>query len=178
MVLMAALPLSAALGIVGAHGGERALRIALIFVVLLAAFRVLGKRELGRLSPFELVTLMLIPEVLSNTVQGDGSILEGLVGLSTLLLLVLATSLLVHRFPQVEKVLESPPTVLVTHGRLVEDALNRERILPDELFSEMHKQGIQELSELSWAILEPSGNITFVPRERAAKRGGDDDDIP
>jgi uncharacterized membrane protein YcaP (DUF421 family) len=166
LLVLLPLPLGAALGYLDPGALTVSARIFLIFVVLMAAFRVLGKRELGRLSPFELVTLMLIPEVLSNAVQGEGSVLESLTGLSTLFLLVLLTSVLAHRFEVFEKLVEARPTVLVARGKLVEDALNRERIVPDELQSEMHKQGFRELSEVRWGILEGSGNITFVP-ERA-----------
>jgi uncharacterized membrane protein YcaP (DUF421 family) len=145
-----------------------ALRIALVFAALLFAFRLIGKRELGRLSPFELVMLMLVPEVLSSAVQGEGSLINGLVGLSTLLALVTLTSALAHRFEPIERVVEAQPTVLVEHGRLVESALNDERILPDELVSEMRKQGLSQLSEVAWAVLESSGNITFVPERKSS----------
>jgi uncharacterized membrane protein YcaP (DUF421 family) len=85
---------------------------------------VLGKRELSRLSPFELVTLMLIPEILSNSVHGEASLLTALSGLATMLLLVLVTSSLSQRFARVKEALESSPTVLVENGKLVERAMN------------------------------------------------------
>ena len=128
------------------------------------AFRVIGKRELGRLSPFELVTLMLIPEILSNTVQGEATLLQGLAGLCTVLLLVVVSSLVAHRFPAAQRVLESSPALLVVEGQLQERNMNCERIAPEELISEMHKQGIMKLSEVKFAILEGSGNITFITR--------------
>lgn len=138
------------------------LQVAACFVTLMIAFRVIGKRELGRLSPFELVMLMLIPEILSSTVQGEESLLQGLAGLSTVLVLVLMTSLLSQRFSALQRVIEPEPTVLVSGGRLLEHAMNQERIAPDELFSEMRKQGIAALEEVRFAVLEPSGNITFI----------------
>ena len=159
-------------------GDERArasvIHIAITFAALLLAFRVIGKRELGRLSPFELVTLMLIPEVLSNTVQGEDSLLQGLAGLCAVLLLVLATSLLSQRFPAVQSALESSPTVLVVDGRLLEPAMNRERIAPDELYSEMRKQGIETVDQVKFAVLESSGNITFVRRDQQATAPGEE----
>jgi uncharacterized membrane protein YcaP (DUF421 family) len=162
--LVSALPMAALFGLLGADATRRVLGIALVFVVLLAIFRVLGKRELGRLSPFELVTLMLVPEVLSNFVQGQDSWLPSLAGLSALLCLVLSTSVLAHRFQWFERVVEAQPTLLVVNGRIIEHALNAERIAPDELYSEMRKQGFADLSRVKWAILEPGGDITFVPR--------------
>jgi uncharacterized membrane protein YcaP (DUF421 family) len=164
--------------VLAATGDERArasvVHIAISFAALLLAFRVIGKRELGRLSPFELVTLMLIPEVLSNTVQGEDSLLQGLAGLCAVLLLVLATSLLSQRFPAVQSALESSPTVLVVDGRLLEPAMNRERIAPDELYSEMRKQGIEALEQVKFAVLESSGNVTFVRRDQQATAPGEE----
>jgi uncharacterized membrane protein YcaP (DUF421 family) len=187
LVLTLALPICAFAGLLG--GGAEvspvvpALRVALVFAALMFAFRILGKRELGRLSPFELVTLMLVPEILSSSIQGEGSLVNGLVGLSTLLALVLITSVLAHRFEAVERTVEAQPTVLVAHGRMIQRALNDERILPDELFAEMRKQGLSDLHEVAWAVLENSGNITFVPErstsgERPRARNSDDGTAP
>jgi uncharacterized membrane protein YcaP (DUF421 family) len=164
-VVLSALPAIAATGLLGDGAFERVLRVPIVFAILMAIFRLIGKRELSRLSPFELVTLMLIPEVLSNAIQAEGALLDALAGLSTLFFLVLVTSVFAHRFEGVEKVVEAGPTVLVADGRLLGNAMNEQRIVPDELLSEMRKQGIGDLSEVRWAVLEGSGNITFVPKD-------------
>ena len=140
--------------------------VAISFVVLMVAFRVLGKRELGRLSPFELVTLMLIPEILSTALQGEAPLVPSLAGLSTILFLVLFSSVLKQRLEPAQRAMEASPTLLVCDGQLLQKSMNSERIAPDELFSEMRKQGLQELREVRFAVLESSGNITFVPVER------------
>lgn len=181
--LLAALAAVPALVIVGSSDTQArasVVHVAACFVALMVAFRVIGKRELGRLSPFELVTLMLIPEILSNTVQGEASALQSLAGLCTILVLVLTTSLLSQRFSVLQDVLESPPTLLVARGRLLEDAMNRERIVPDELFSEMRKQGMATLTEVRFAVLESSGNITFIRQggPQDSQRGPGEDPRP
>ena len=187
LALLLVLPIGAFAGLLGS-GSEvspvvPALRVALLYAALLFAFRILGKRELGRLSPFELVTLMLVPEILSSAIQGEGSLVNGLVGLSTLLALVLITSVLAHRFEPAGRTVEAEPTVLVAHGRMIQRALNAERIVPDELFAEMRKQGLSNLDEVAWAVLENSGNITFVPErlpsgERPRARSSDESTAP
>jgi uncharacterized membrane protein YcaP (DUF421 family) len=182
-VLLAALAVVPVLVMVRADAAQArasVLHVAACFVALMLAFRVIGKRELGRLSPFELVTLMLIPEILSSTVQGEESALQGLAGLCTILVLVLTTSLLSQRFSAVQNVLESPPTLLVAGGRLLEQAMNRERIAPEELFSEMRRQGMATLAEVEFAVLEGSGNITFVRQggPRDSQRPRDDEPGP
>jgi uncharacterized membrane protein YcaP (DUF421 family) len=168
-------PVLAAAGALPNEARKSVLHVLMVFVALLAAFRLLGKRELGRLSPFDFVTLMLVPEILSNAVQGQDSVVSGLAGLSTLLLLVLVTSVLAYRFEPVERVVEAEPALLVADGRLITQNLHIERIQPSELYSEMRKQGLEDLSQVKWAVLESSGTITFVPKDRPATNGNDDE---
>jgi uncharacterized membrane protein YcaP (DUF421 family) len=143
-------------------------RIAAIYVFLTAAFRLIGKRELSALSPLELITLMLIPEIASGTLNGEGPLLGALVGISVLLLLVFMVSLLSARFEVIEKAVEPPPRVLVIDGAMCQDAMQRERITAEELFTEMHKHGIGDLRDVRWAILESGGDIAFIRSDRAS----------
>jgi uncharacterized membrane protein YcaP (DUF421 family) len=162
--VLAVAPMVALAGRLGDQARSSVICVAATYAVLILGFRLLGKRELSQLSPFELVTLMLIPEIMSSTVQGEGSLLTSVAGLSAILLLVLATSALAHRVPVVQRVLEASPTLLVADGKLLEDNLNRERISPEDLVGEMHKQGIERLEQVRFAILETGGNISFVSR--------------
>jgi|SRR5690606_8546155 len=169
LLLLAVGPAAATVGLVSTRAATTTLHVAFAFVVLMVAFRIIGKRELGRLSPFEFVTLMLVPEIVSELVQGNGSVSSSLTGLSTLFMLVLLTSLLSHRFEPVQQLMESPPTLLVSNGQLLERNMNRERIAPEELVSEMRKQGLSSLRDVEWAILESSGNINFIPKRVAVR---------
>jgi uncharacterized membrane protein YcaP (DUF421 family) len=139
-------------------------RIAAVYFFLTLAFRLLGKRELSTLSPLELITLMLIPEIASRTITDHEPVLESLVGISVLLAIVFCVSLLGTRFKAVEALVDAPPRVLVVDGQLCRDALLTERITPDELYAEMHKHGITDLDDVRWAILESSGDISFIPK--------------
>jgi uncharacterized membrane protein YcaP (DUF421 family) len=164
LVALAVAPIVALAGTLGDQARISVIHVAATYGVLLLGFRLLGKRELSQLSPFELVTLMVIPEIMSNAVQGEGSLLTSLAGLSAILLLVLGTSALAHRVPAIQQLLEASPTLLVADGKVLEANLNRERISPEDLFGEMHKQGIDRLEQVRFAILETGGNISFVPR--------------
>lgn len=146
-------------------------RVAVVYVVLLVVFRVLGKRELGNLTPFELVTLMIIPEIVSQSLHdGDHSLTSAIVGVLTLALLVFATSLAKHRFEKVGRVLDNPPTVLVVNGRMLTAELDRERVSPDEIYGEMHRVGLTRIEEVRWAVLESDGRIAIVPFERGGRQ--------
>ncbi|AUX44838.1 hypothetical protein SOCE26_063070 [Sorangium cellulosum] len=146
---------------------ETVARVACVYVFLAIAFRVLGKRELSSLSPFELVTLMLIPEIVSQALVREASLANALAGVSTLLVLVFLTSMLTHLVPRASRIIDGTPTVLVAKGRLLEKACNRERIQPEEILSEMHKSGLEQLSQVRWAILEADGDLTIIPEQGA-----------
>lgn len=145
---------------------ETVVRVAIIYVVILAGLRLLGKRDFGEMSPLELVTLLLVPDLVAQGVIGeDFSFTTSVVAVTTLLSLVYLISLVLHRFKKLEQVIDSEPTLLVAKGRLMEKNLNRERISPEELYGEMHKAGLDRLARVRWAILESDGRIAIIPED-------------
>lgn len=146
---------------------EMVLRVAVIYLFVFVGLRVLGKREFGQLSPIELVTLLMIPEIVSQALSaGDSSITSALIGVATLLVIVFLMSMLQHRFMGFESMVSGEPTVLVHRGALRERAMNLSRVTPDEIFGEMHKCGLTRLEDVEWAILEDDGKIAVVPAVR------------
>lgn len=158
---------------------EIVIRIALIYIFLLVALRLMGKREFGQLSPFELVTLLIIPEILTEAVSmGEKSMTLAIVGIATLLTMVYLTSTLAYRFPAFERVTDSEPVLLVHHGDLVPSALHHERVSPEEILSEMHKAGLERMEQVKWGVLEPDGKISFVPWEPGTVHAHDERHLP
>lgn len=147
---------------------EMVVRVFVIYLFVFVGLRVLGKREFGQLSPIELVTLLMIPEIVSQALSaGDSSVTNAFIGVATLLVAVFLTSVLQHRFKKFESVVAGEPAVLVHRGNLRERAMNLNRITPDEIFTEMHKCGLTKLDEVEWAILEGDGMISVVPTTRS-----------
>jgi uncharacterized membrane protein YcaP (DUF421 family) len=143
---------------------ETVFRVAFVYVFVWACFRILGKRELTQMSPFELVTLLFIPQLFSRALtRQDYSMTNAVIGASTLFLLVFLTSAASYRSNRFARVMEAKPTVLVRRGHLVEENLNRERIPARDIFSAMHKVGLQRLEQVEWAILEGDGKISLIP---------------
>src|SRR5207253_7140405 len=98
------------------------------------AFRVLGKRELTQMSPFELVLLLFIPQLFSRALtRQDYSLTNGIIGFCTLLVLVAVTSIGGFRSRQIGRVLKGQPTILVADGTFVEGNMQRERISPEDV---------------------------------------------
>ncbi|HWV58178.1 MAG TPA: YetF domain-containing protein [Longimicrobiales bacterium] len=143
---------------------DTVVRVTLVYFFLMAAMRVIGKREFGELGPFDIVVLLLIPEMITNALtQSDDSLTNAFVGVATLVGLVFLTSVLTYRFRWAERAIEGSPTVLVQHGYLVPRQLERERISPDELLAAMHQAGIETMDQVKWAILSTDGKISIVP---------------
>lgn len=143
---------------------EIIIRITVIYLFVYIGIRLLGKRQFSELAPMELVTLLLIPEIASQALVGqDYSITNSLVGISTIFLLTFAISTFTHLSKRFELLAESSPTVLAHHGKLIERNLNRERVSPEELYSQIRKAGLERIEEVRWAVLESDGQISIVP---------------
>ncbi|MBX3062429.1 MAG: DUF421 domain-containing protein [Anaerolineae bacterium] len=142
------------------------LRIVVVYVLILVSMRILGKRDFGELSPFDLVTLLLIPEIVSSFLnQQDTSLTNAVVGVTTLLMMVFATSIISQLNKRAENLITGVPTVLVQRGRFLEKNMNKERVTPEEIFAEMHNNGIESLEQVKWAILESDGKIAIIAQD-------------
>lgn len=142
-------------------------RIVIIYAFIVFGLRAMGKREFSQLSPLELVTLLLVPEIVTQAIVGeDSSLTTALVGVAALFSLVYLSSLLQYHNKKVAHVIEGTPAVLVRQSELVLRTMDQERISAEELFAEMHRAGLEDLSQVKWAILETDGRIAFIPYER------------
>lgn len=147
---------------------ETVARVAIIYVFVLVALRVMGKREFGELSPLELVMLMLIPDIVAPSITGeDFSLTTAIVAVSSVMLLVFLTSALVKTSRRVEAVIEATPAVLVHKGVIYSEALSTERVTADEVLAAARENGIANLADVQWAILQGDGKIAIVPRNDA-----------
>jgi len=143
---------------------EVVIRVAVIYLFLLAAMRVMGKREFSQMAPMEFVTLLLIPEIVTGALVGDDhSITSAMIGIATLFVLVFTVSTLTHLSRRAAVVLEGTPTVLAHRGRFLEHNLDRERVTAEEVYGELRKRGLERIDQVRWAILEGDGKIAIVP---------------
>lgn len=151
---------------------ETVVRVAVAYMLMWACFRILGKRELTKMSPFELVTLLFIPQLFSRALtRQDYSMTNAVIGATTLLSLVFLTSAASYRSRWFAGVMHAKPCVLVRRGVLIEAHLNRERIAPADICSAMHQAGLERIEQVEGAILEPDGKIALVPTAVARRDG-------
>lgn len=137
------------------------LRVAVVYLVLLLFLRLSGKKVLGQMTPLDLLTLLLLSNVVQNAMIGpDNSLLGGLLGAGLLLLLdrVLSHSRLRRSFM-------GEPVLLVHEGRPVWDHLRREGVELEELMAALREHGVARLEDVLEAVLEVDGTISVVPKD-------------
>jgi uncharacterized membrane protein YcaP (DUF421 family) len=141
--------------------------VAFVFVLLLT--RVVGRRELASLQPFDLILLVMIGDLVQQGVtQNDFSITGMLLVGSTIGLLAVLVSWTSFRFPRLRPVLDGEPVIVVQDGEPIRKNLNRNRLTLDELRAAARQEQIASLDDVQWAVLETSGRISFIPKDRAA----------
>jgi uncharacterized membrane protein YcaP (DUF421 family) len=159
-------------------------RATIIFLALYALVRLMGKRELGQMTPFELIVLVVIGDLIQQGVtQNDFSMTGAVIAIATIAFWALVMSWLSYLSPRAERLLEGEPRVIVRDGEVLTANLRRNRLTRAEIESEMRLAGIGRLADVAWAILEPRGKISFIQRSEAGEgeeppphpKQGDDD---
>jgi len=142
------------------------LRAAFLYVFVVFVMRVIGRRELSSMTPFDLILLIVLGDAIQQGLtQDDYSVTGAVLVVATIATLQVFTSYLSFRSKRARKLFEGEPIVVVDHGELVESNLQRERMTQDEIAEEARQQQIASLNEVEWAILEANGSISFIKKE-------------
>ena len=143
------------------------LRATLAYFFILLLMRVVGRRELSTLEPFDLIMLVVIGDLIQQGVtQNDFSVVGLMIAGGTIAVLQMGVSWIGFRSPtKVGVVIEGEPMVLVEDGKWIEKNLRRERLTEDEVLSDARRDSISRLDQIEWAILETGGEITFIKKE-------------
>ncbi len=144
---------------------EKVLRSVVVYLFMLLAFRFTGKRQVGQLTPFDLVVLLIISNVVQNAVIGpDNSLGGGLLGAIVILALNWLVVDVTFRSKRLRRLLEATPTLLIHNGRILQDNLRRERITLDDLHAALRRAGVADSEHVRVAVLEENGGISVIPR--------------
>jgi uncharacterized membrane protein YcaP (DUF421 family) len=142
---------------------EKVIRSAVVYLFLLVGFRLAGKRQLGTMTAFDLVVLLVISNVVQNALIGnDNSLGGGLLGATAILGLNAIVAWVTFRYKRVERVVEHTPTVLVKHGRILRENLRRERLSLPELRAALRREGIASLRDVHYVLLEEDGHVSVI----------------
>jgi uncharacterized membrane protein YcaP (DUF421 family) len=136
--------------------------IAIYFFIYLLT-RVIGRRELSSLEPFDLILLVVLGDsVQQGLTQDDYSVFGIFIAVGTIAALQLLTSYVSFRFPGLRPALSGEPIIIVEDGKPIERNMKRERITLEEVMEEARLQQIDSVGKIRWAVLETSGNISFI----------------
>lgn len=145
------------------------IRTVIVYVLLSFSLRIMGKRQLGELDVMELVSTLLISELASIPIDDpDIPLMNAIIPILLILSAEVILSTIKNKSEKLKESLEGKPVYIIYKGRLLQDALKENRISVNELLSEMRSQGVGDISEINYAILEQSGSLSLL------KKSGDE----
>jgi uncharacterized membrane protein YcaP (DUF421 family) len=150
------------------HVLEVVLRTLLVYFGLLLGMRIAGKREVGQMKPFDLVTLLILSNAVQNAMVGqDSSLVGGLTAAAVILSLNFAIGILRERGGFAVTLFEGSPTLIVYDGQFITEHLSKEHLNKEDVFQAMREHGVDDLSQVKSAILEVDGSISIIQRDQA-----------
>ena len=144
------------------------IRAVVLFCFVFLVTRIIGRRELSSLEPFDLILLIVIGDAIQQGLtQGDYSVTGSLIVVGTFAILQVFVSYVSYRFPRLRPVVDGEPIVIVQDGKTVDRNLKRERITVEEVMVAARQQQVASLDDVAWAVLETSGKISIIPKPTA-----------
>ncbi len=146
-------------------------KTAVIYIAMILGLRLLGKRELGQLSIYDLVLIIVISNSVQNAMVGsDTTLLGGLVAALTLLILNRLFTWFMQRSDTISGWMEGEPTLLVRDGKLIKSQMQKEGVTTEHVLAAMREHGIGELGQVQMAVLEVDGSISIVAKDAQVHR--------
>ena len=139
-----------------------ALRASFVYFYLLVIVRILGKREIGASTAFDLLVALMLGDVVDEIIYGDVTILQGMVAIAVIGIWHIVNSFASFKSKLIDNLTGAPPTVLVKGGKIQHKALAKERLNEDELWSGLRLMEVDDIKEVKQATLEPSGQISVL----------------
>lgn len=154
------------------------IRILLVYALLIGTMRLMGKRQIGELQLSELVTTILLSELAAQPISDDETPLAfAIVPIAVLLSLEVIISFAVTKLPFLKPVFDGKPSVLIKHGKIQFDEIARVRISIEELLSQLRINGIPDIEQVDYAILEQNGQLSVIQKRAEAPPSSKDIDI-
>lgn len=143
-------------------------RTIVLYLIVMIAMRVMGKRQIGQLQPSELVIAIMISEVASIPMQDIGApLLSGVVPIITLLVAEVVISMISLKSRRARRLLSGYPSILINNGKINEQELAKSRFNVDDMLEELRLKGFDDIAEVAYAILETGGQISVIPKTAA-----------
>jgi uncharacterized membrane protein YcaP (DUF421 family) len=145
---------------------EKIIRPLIIYLFLVLALKLTGKRELAQLNPFDLVVLLMLANTVQNAIIGeDNTVTGGIIGATALLTANFFVVRFLFEHPKLDELVEGQPEVLIENGKLRHDRCAKELITLAELEQAARRQGFESLDNVERAVLEPGGAVSFFAKK-------------
>jgi uncharacterized membrane protein YcaP (DUF421 family) len=144
-----------------------AARAGAVYVLMLVVVRALGRRTVGNFSAFDLIVALMLGEVVDEIIYGDVRFMQGTVVIVTIAALAYADSLLSYWDHGMEALLEGKPTIVVKKGEFHRHGMRRERMNEKDVLAALRMQGIRDMREVEYAVVEHDGTVSAVPYDWA-----------
>lgn len=141
-------------------------RTVIIYLLILVVFRLMGKREIGELSVFDLVVNIMIAEMAAMAIDRQNKdLLISIVPIAILLLIQMTMARLSIKSKKFRDLVDGSPTVIINHGKIDENAMSKQRYNFDDLLQQLREKDIRNITDVEFAILEPSGKLSVLKKE-------------
>ena len=142
------------------------LRTLLLYIAVIAAIRLMGKRQIGDLDPSELVVTILVSDLAAVPMQDLGiPMVSGLVPIATLIVLEILLSFLALKSRPFRRLLNGQPAIIIRGGKLDIQKLRQMRLTTDEVIETLRKQNVASVADVKYGVIEPDGTLTVIPRQ-------------
>ena len=141
-------------------------RALVLYCVVFLVIRLMGKKELSKVQPFELAIIIVISDLASAPMSSRGlSLLDGIIPIITLLLAYLIFLLLNHSSNKVQDIVCGKPVLIIKDGKIIEKEFNSQKYTVSDLMSQLHEKDIFLISDVKYGILETNGNLSVVKND-------------
>ncbi len=140
-------------------------RTIILYILIVLALRLMGKRQIGQLQPSELVVAMMLSELASIPMENVGTpLMNGVIPILTLIIAETSFSFLTLKSRRIRKMISGAPTILIEKGQVMEKELERLRFNIDDLLEELRTSGYANILDVEYAIIESNGNLSVIPK--------------
>lgn len=149
---------------------EYIFRAVVVYAYVFALLRIVGKKQVGELGPFDLVLLLILSEAVSTALTGgDNSLTAGLISVTTFVVMNYLVDYTTFKSKKIEKVLDGQALVIIKEGKINEQVRQKEKVTYEEIRSAMREHGVSQLSEVKFAMLETNGQISIIENNKEAQ---------
>ncbi len=149
-------------------------RTMLLYIIILIIFRLMGKREIGELSVLDLVVFIMLGEMAVVAIENtDKSLWHQLVPMTFLMCIQIILSVISLKFQRFRHLIEGEPAILVNAGKIDEKKMRKQRYSIDDLMMQLREQGVGDVRDVEYAILEPTGKLSVFQKQKSKKSKND-----